>query len=177
MHNMKYFAYTDGSSRGNPGHSGWSAILMSSDTVIEYKGHFERATNNQMEMYGVLYALNFALANLNREDTDRDIIEISSDSQYVVKGCNEWVYNWVKNNWKTSQKKEVLNRDLWENIYKSLSDLGYKKIEYKILHIKGHNGHIYNERADKLCTAAATKEEIKIYSGPKSQYDDFLKSN
>ena len=174
---MKYYAYTDGSSRGNPGPSGWAAVIMNDEKVREYNGYFEKATNNQMEIYGVLYALNFALSNLNKNDGDADSIEICSDSQYTVKGCNEWVYSWVKNNWKTSQKKDVLNKDLWEKIWKSINDLKYKKIVFNIIHVKGHSGHVYNERADKLCTAAATKENINIYAGSKDDYQDFLKSN
>jgi len=174
---MKYLAYTDGSSRGNPGPSGWATIVMNSEKVREYSGFSERSTNNQMEMYAVLYAMNFALLNLNKEDIDLDQIEIYSDSQYVVKGCNEWIFGWVKNNWKNSQKKEVLNKDLWLQLWKAINDLKYKNIEYKIIHVKGHNGHIYNERADKLCTAAATKEEVIFYAGARDQYEDFLKSN
>ena len=109
---MKYYAYTDGSSRGNPGPSGWSALIMNDDKVREYSGAAQKATNNQMEICGVLYALNFSILNLNKLDGDQDEIEISSDSQYTVKGCNEWVYNWSKNNWKTSQKKRSAQQRL-----------------------------------------------------------------
>ena len=173
---MKYYAYTDGSSRGNPGPSGWATIVMNDDKVREYNGYFEKATNNQMEMYGVLYALNFALSNLNKKDTDEDSIEIGSDSQYVVKGCNEWVYGWVKNKWINSQKKEVMNKDMWQDIWKAINDMKFKKIDFKIVHVKGHNGHIHNERADKLCTAASTKEKIDFYNGDRQGYDDFIKN-
>lgn len=172
---MKYEAYTDGSSRGNPGPAGWGSIIMSDTKVREYNGVSERATNNQMEIFGVLYAMNFGIANLNK-DTESDEIEIFSDSEYTVKGCTTWVHGWVKNNWKNSQKKEVLNRDLWENIWKAMNDLKYKNIKFKVTHIRGHNGHIYNERADIICTSAALKNECELFSGLKKDYDKFIES-
>lgn len=171
---MKYVAYTDGSSRGNPGAAGWATIVMNEYKVKEYNGRFDKATNNQMEIYSVLFALNFALQNLNKDNQNNDEIEIHSDSEYTVKGCNEWIYGWVKNNWKNSQKKEVLNRDLWEKIFKAMSDLKYKHIKFSILHVRGHSGHLYNERADRLCTAAALKDHVDLYDGDVSEYKDFI---
>lgn len=172
---MIYTVYTDGSSRGNPGNAGWATIIMNQNKVREYSGFFERATNNQMEISAVLFALNFALKNLNKNDTDEDVINIFSDSEYTVKGCNEWVRGWSKKNWKNSQKKEVLNKDLWQKVLETMSQIEYKNIKFTINHVRGHNGHKYNERADRLCTAAATKEEIKVFSGDFEDYDDFIK--
>lgn len=167
---MKYFIYTDGSSRGNPGAAGWAAVIMDEINVREYNGRFENATNNQMEIYAVLFSLTFILANLNENDS----VEIWSDSEYTVKGCNDWVFNWSKNNWKNSQKKEVLNKDLWQTILKTISDLKYKNINFSIKHLRGHQGHIYNERADVLCVAAALEQDIELYKGNMTDYKDLL---
>ncbi len=171
---MKYFAYTDGSSRGNPGAAGWATIIMNSEKVREYNGHNKLATNNQMEIYAVLFAMSFATQNLNTESSSDDEIEIYSDSLYVVKGVNEWVYSWTKNNWKNSQKKEVLNKDLWQKMWGLMNDLVYKNIKYKVIHIKGHAGHKYNERADLLCTSAALEDDIVLYNGKREDYDDYV---
>jgi ribonuclease HI len=171
---MKYIAYTDGSSRGNPGPAGWGCIIMNEGKVREYNGAAKVATNNQMEIMGVLYAMNFTLTNLNKESIDTDSIEIFSDSQYVVKGCTEWVHGWVRNNWKTSQKKDVLNVELWKNIWQVMNDMKYKKIEFKVTHVRGHNGNIYNERADVICTSAALNENEELFSGSKDEYEKFL---
>jgi ribonuclease HI len=126
---MKYEAYTDGSSRGNPGPAGWSCIVMSENKVREYAGGVNLGTNNQMEVYGVLFAMQFALANLNKNSIDTDEIHIWSDSEYTVKGCNQWLKGWVKNNWKNSQKKEVLNLNLWKSVNQAISDLEFKNIK------------------------------------------------
>lgn len=163
---MIYTCFTDGSSRGNPGNAAWSLIVMTEEKVKEFGGFFEKATNNQMELLGVMNALNFALSKLDKEDE----IVIYSDSQYVTKSCNEWLSNWQKNNWKNSSKKEVLNKDMWVKTLALLNSLSDKGINVLIKHVKGHNGQIFNERADKICTSIATKEEITFLSGKKSDY-------
>ncbi len=175
---MKYAAYTDGSSRGNPGRAGWACIIMNDETVREQAGRNDLATNNQMEILGVLYALNFATLNLNKNESDvvsgSDSMEIFSDSKYVVTGCNEWIYNWVRNNWKTAAKKEVINKNLWQEVWSKLTELKEKNIKLKVTHIYGHSGHMYNERADTLCTNAALKAELNFYQGKRDEYEEFV---
>ena len=134
--------FTDGSSRGNPGPGGYGVILISGKHIKELSQGFRKTTNNRMELLGVITGLE-AL----RQDCQ---VRVTTDSTYVVKGMTEWMKGWIKNNWRNSQRKEVLNRDLWERL---LSASKRHKIEWSW--IKGHNGHPENERCDALA-----REEI-----------------
>lgn len=166
---MKYICYTDGSSRGNPGAGGWGCIIMSETTVTEHNGRADVATNNQMEMQGLIHALKFAISC-----GDNDEVEIHSDSQYCVKGYNEWLAGWQRNNWKNSQKKPVLNKDLWQEIVDLKNTIIEKGIKMKVVHVYGHSGHIYNERADILCTSAALKEPVELFNGSINDYKQHI---
>jgi ribonuclease HI len=135
--------YADGACSGNPGVGGFGAILRAGGKEKEISGCEDMTTNNRMELMGVISALE-ALKKPCR-------VKITTDSNYVVKGMNEWINGWIKNNWKNSQKKDVLNRDLWERLLQAS-----KPHDIKWLWIKGHNGHIENERCDELA-----REEIK----------------
>jgi ribonuclease HI len=137
--------FTDGACSGNPGTGGYGAILKSGNKVRELSGSKDMTTNNRMELFAVISALE-ALRRPCR-------IKITTDSNYVVKGMTEWVQRWVKNSWKNSQKKEVLNRDLWERLVKASQS---HKIEW--VWIKGHGGHPENERCDRLA-----RNEIKKF--------------
>ena len=77
-------------------------------------------------------------------------VEIVSDSKYVILGITEWIFNWQKNNWRNAAKKPVLNRELWEDLYKLTEEL-----KPKWTYVKGHNGDKYNERADEIATSFA----------------------
>lgn len=135
--------FTDGACSGNPGVGGFGAIMRSGEKEKELSGCEEMTTNNRMEMLAVITALEALKKNCN--------VRITTDSKYVVKGMAEWIGAWIRNNWKNSQKKEVLNRDLWERLLKASSP---HSIEW--IWIKGHNGHIENERCDEIA-----REEIK----------------
>lgn len=172
---MKYIVYTDGSSRGNPGAAGWASIIMSEEKVKEYADHVEKATNNQMEIYAVLYSMQVLYKVLKTSDK----VDIHSDSEYVVKSINSWMSGWVKNNWKNSQKKEVLNKDLWLKVLEIKNKILESGCEINFIHVRGHADNIYNNRADKICTAFATKTEKEIrdlYNGKKEDYNNFLKA-
>ncbi|QDF29692.1 ribonuclease HI [Halarcobacter anaerophilus] len=136
--------YSDGSSLGNPGPGGWGTILEYKGKERELCGGREDTTNNQMELLGVIEGLK-AL----KEPCDVTII---SDSSYVVKGINEWLKSWIKNNWKTAAKKPVKNVDLWQE-YVKVS----KSHKINALWVKGHDGHEYNERCDILARSYAEK--------------------
>jgi len=133
--------FTDGACSGNPGPGGYGAILKYGKEIREISGYEIETTNNRMEMMAVIEALR----QLKRPCR----VRIVTDSQYVVKGMTEWLPGWIKRNWVTSQKKPVLNKSLWKEILR-LSKR--HKIEWKW--IKGHNGHSYNERCDKLARDA-----------------------
>ncbi len=139
--------FADGACSGNPGVGGFAAILRSGDRIRELSGCEKMTTNNRMELLAVIAALE-ALKRPCR-------VRVTTDSNYVVKGMNEWIAGWIKKNWLNSQKKPVLNRDLWERLLAAASP---HEVEWAW--VKGHNGHLENERCDELA-----REEIKKCSG------------
>ena len=129
--------YTDGSCLGNPGNGGWAFLIINKND-ISYRAGFERnATNNRMELMAAIKALEF----LNQHND----INLNTDSNYVKQGITNWIFNWKKNNWKTSAKKAVKNSDLWIQL-----DEIQNKREVKWNWVKGHAGNLGNERADEL---------------------------
>lgn len=133
--------FADGACSGNPGVGGYGAILRSDKKEKELSGCEEMTTNNRMELAGVISAFEMLKKPCR--------VRVASDSSYVVRGMTEWVRGWTRNNWKNSQKKEVLNRDLWERLLKAA-----EKHEVEWMWIKGHNGHYENERCDQLARDA-----------------------
>ncbi len=154
--------FTDGSARGNPGPGGWGAIVIIGDKVIEIGGREEHTTNNRMELMGAIAALE-ALKRFNLSSDPR--FNLYSDSTYVVLGMTEWTVRWVRNGWKTANKKKVENQDLWERL---LSVAEGKKIQWK--RIDGHAGIAGNERCDEIATAFADGEAPQLYSGILENY-------
>lgn len=149
--------YTDGASRGNPGKGGWGVVgFLNHKVIFEIGGSSVLVTNNQMELLAMINGVSFVLKNCNSvlANSIKDI-ELLTDSQYVVKGMNEWRSGWVKNNWKNSQKKEVLNRNLWERLISVHDELRSKNINVIYKYVKGHAGDEGNERADKIATECA----------------------
>lgn len=141
-------AYSDGSSRGNPGPGGYGSVLLYTDPAgkvhtLELSKGYRRTTNNRMELMGVIAIFEA----LKRPCT----VEIHSDSQYVVNAFNQhWIQGWIKRGWKTANKEPVKNDDLWKRLLKAK-----EPHEVKFIWVKGHAGHRYNERCDALATAAA----------------------
>ena len=134
--------YTDGACSGNPGPGGWGAILMYEDKQKEISGASKETTNNIMEITAVLEAL-----KLLKVECD---VKVYSDSAYVVNSFNQgWIYNWIKNNWKTANKEPVKNQELWEELY-GLT----KKHKVEFIKVKGHSDNEYNNRCDFLATNA-----------------------
>lgn len=136
--------YTDGACSGNPGPGGWGAILMYNQHKLELSGGEKETTNNRMELTAVIQAL----TKLNRSCH----IHIYTDSKYVLEGATKWLSGWKEKGWKNSQRKEVLNKDLWLS-YDNLSQS--HKIEWTW--VKGHAGDPLNERADQLAVNAIPK--------------------
>jgi ribonuclease HI len=129
--------YTDGACRGNPGPGGWGAILRFKGKEKELWGGEAATTNNRMELTAVIRALE-ALKQPSRA-------RVYTDSQYVQKGIKEWIHGWKRNGWKTADKKDVKNKDLWIEL-----DELRKKHDIEWHWVKGHDGHVENERADAL---------------------------
>ena len=133
--------YTDGACSGNPGKGGWGVYLKIDNEEIEFNGSQDNTTNNRMELTAVIEALKYLKNKSN--------INLFTDSKYVMQGIEEWIYNWKKNNWKTSRKEPVKNKELWIELDKLVS---LHNIQWKW--VKGHSGDYGNERADYLATTA-----------------------
>ena len=129
--------FTDGACRGNPGAGGWGAVLRYGENEREIHGGAGQSTNNRMELTAII----MALKELKRPCR----VRVTTDSQYVLKGINEWLPNWKKRNWKTANRKPVLNQDLWRELDRLAS--GH---EISWQWVRGHSGHPENERADRL---------------------------
>jgi len=129
--------YTDGACKGNPGVGGWGALILQDDKNIELFGGENETTNNRMELMAVIMAL--------KEMSPTEELTIYTDSTYVQKGISEWIKNWKLNNWRSSSKKPVKNKDLWMQ----LDEASYsRKINWEW--VKGHAGNEGNEKADEL---------------------------
>jgi len=133
--------YTDGACSGNPGPGGWGALLRIDGKEKELSGYAPATTNNRMEMMAVIEALRA----LKRPVAAR----VYTDSQYVQKGISEWIHGWKKRGWQTADRKPVKNADLWQAL--DAATIGHK-IEW--LWVRGHAGHVENERVDALARAA-----------------------
>jgi len=129
--------FTDGACRGNPGPGGWGAILRLARNEKELWGGARETTNNRMELTAVIRALEA----LKRPVSGR----VHTDSQYVLKGINEWIHGWKRNGWKTASRQPVKNADLWERL-----DALSRQHKLEWVWVKGHAGHPENERADAL---------------------------
>jgi ribonuclease HI len=128
--------YTDGACKGNPGDGGWGALITDGLENKEIYGGEKNTTNNRMELMAVI----MAPESIEKEQK----ITIFTDSTYVQKGISEWIINWKRNGWKSSNKQPVKNQDLWMRLDGSNSSL----ITWEW--VKGHSGHIENDRADYL---------------------------
>jgi ribonuclease HI len=129
--------YTDGACKGNPGPGGWGALLAFGEKERELFGGEPETTNNRMELTAVIEALG-ALKRRCR-------VELYTDSQYVMNGIKEWLPQWKRRGWKTAANKPVKNVDLWERLDAAVSA--------HAVHwhwVRGHDGHVGNERADAL---------------------------
>ena len=133
--------FTDGACSGNPGPGGWGVILRAKGQEKELSDAEKNTTNNQMEMMAVIAGL---------EALKRPCqVTITTDSQYVIKGMTEWLAGWKAKNWKTAAKKPVKNVELWQRLDKAVAPH-----QVKWEWVRGHQGHIENERADQLAVAA-----------------------
>lgn len=166
----KTIIFTDGASKGNPGPGGYAAIIVHDGHVFEIGGSEANTTNNRMEMRAVLESLIYAFKKLQIKNK----IVIYLDSSYVLKGATQWIDGWKERGWITKDKKDVSNRDLWEQIADQLANPG-ADIEWKLL--SGHVGIAGNERADEIATAfAASVSENKggkspeLFSGKLADY-------
>ena len=142
---IKVTIYTDGACSGNPGPGGWGAVLMCNGNIKEISGYNKNTTNNIMEITAVIEAL-----KLLKYECE---VDIYSDSAYVVNAFNQkWIENWKKNNWKNSNKEDVKNKELWEELDKLVSEH-----KVKFIKVKGHADNKWNNRCDELATGEIKK--------------------
>ena len=145
---MEISIYTDGSCVGNPGPGGWAAIIINDSKKEEIYGGEKLTTNNRMELTAAIKALEHCSNQEDRQLTLKQI-KIYTDSNYVKDGITVWIDNWEKNNWKTADKKNVKNIDLW----KKLKDL-VKSSSIEWIWVKGHSNNNLNNQADILAKKA-----------------------
>jgi len=134
--------YTDGSCIRNPGKGGWAAIILFDGKKTKIKGSKKDTTNNQMELLAPIQAL--------KKIPKGSKVEIFTDSKYVKSGITEWIHNWKKNGWKTANKKEVSNKELWTEL-----DLLNNEFEVSWNWVKAHSADKLNNEVDLLARNAA----------------------
>ena len=134
--------YTDGSCIGNPGQGGWAAIILDEGKKTEIKGNKKDTTNNQMELLAPIKAL--------KKIPKGSKVQIFTDSKYVKSGITEWINNWKKNGWKTANKKEVKNIELWKEL-----DSLVENFNIKWSWVKGHSTDQLNNEVDLIAKKAA----------------------
>ncbi len=133
--------FTDGACSGNPGPGGWGALLRWNGHEKELSGYEPKTTNNRMELMAAIAAL---------ESVKRPAeIKLYTDSNYVKDGITKWIAGWIKRGWKTADKSPVKNQDLWERLNAAREQ---HTVEY--IWVRGHDGHVENERVDALARAA-----------------------
>jgi ribonuclease HI len=137
--------FTDGACLGNPGPGGWAAILVCGARRREITGYEPATTNNRMEMRAALEAL--------RTLDERSRVDLYTDSQYLRNGMTEWLPKWKRNNWRTSAKQPVKNADLWEAL-----DAAATAHVVRWHWVRGHDGHVENERCDALANEAIRQQ-------------------
>lgn len=134
--------FTDGACKGNPGPGGWGALIRMGAHEKELSGGEPLTTNNRMELLAAIRGLE-ALTKPCR-------VKLTTDSNYVRDGILKWIHGWMRNGWKTSDRKPVKNADLWQSL---LAASGRHQVEWHW--VKGHSGHAENDRVDELACAAA----------------------
>ncbi len=129
--------FTDGACSGNPGPGGWGAILRFNGATKELSGGEAETTNNRMELLAAISALNALKETCT--------VDLHTDSKYVMDGISKWIHGWKKNGWRTADKKPVKNGELWQAL-----DEANRRHKVTWHWVKGHDGHVENERADEL---------------------------
>tara|TARA_Y100001960_G_scaffold321050_1_gene395004 strand:- start:2932 stop:3378 length:447 start_codon:yes stop_codon:yes gene_type:complete len=145
---MEIKIYTDGACVGNPGPGGWAAVILFDNKKKELFGGEKLTTNNRMELTAAIKALEYC-SNEEKQQLSLKQIQIYTDSNYLKEGITIWINKWEKNNWKTSDRKNVKNIDLWKKLRE------FEKVnQIEWTWIKGHSNNPMNDLADKLAKEA-----------------------
>lgn len=157
----QWLLFGDGASSGNPGTSGWAAIVLSPHgDLLELSGYEFESTNNRMELTAIIQGLGC----IPKPGTVE--VQVLTDSSYVIHGVRSWRWGWQKRGWKTQNGGEVANRDLWEGLFK-------KADSFKAVHwgyIPGHAGFPGNERVDQLAVAQSQNKPVRLHRGGYLEY-------
>ena len=135
--------YTDGSCLENPGNGGWAAIIIDDEKKTQIKGSKKNTTNNQMELLAPIEAL--------KKIPKGSEVQIFTDSKYVKSGITEWIHNWKKNGWKTANKQEVKNKELWTKL-----DLLTNEFEISWNWVKAHSTDKLNNEVELIAREATS---------------------
>ncbi len=136
--------FCDGGCRGNPGPGGWAVILRRGGREKELSGYKGKTTNNEMELTAAIEGL--------KALTKPCKVTVTTDSKYVAQGMTTWIFNWMKNNWRTAGRKPVKNQELWKALLAAAAPH-----DVTWVWVKGHSGHPENERADRLVNETIDK--------------------
>lgn len=163
MSEMPIVAFADGAAKGNPGPGGWGVVVVTpSGEVTELAGRAAHTTNNRMELTAVIEALRWT----------RDMsgpVAVHTDSTYVIRGIREWIHAWRRRGWKTVEGKDVVNRDLWEDLAALERARGADgKVAWHF--VRGHSGVPGNERVDAIAEGNAAGRPPALYRGPLVRY-------
>ena len=154
--------FTDGAAKGNPGPGGWGVIIVTpDDTVIELGGGSPHTTNNKMELSG-------AIAALAEVANQPDLVAVYTDSTYLIQGITKWVWGWRRNGWRTAAGGDVLNRELWQQLFDLVGARPPKSLDWRW--VRGHVGTPGNERADEIAVAFALQKPANLYRGSLTEY-------
>ena len=154
----KITIFTDGASKGNPGPGGWGAVISIGEEVIELGGMDKKTTNNEMELVALLRSLEYL-------DGYEPKVHVYVDSKYVLNGVTKWLSKWKTNDWKTTAKKPVLHKNIWEKL-----DVVLGKYSPTLEYIPGHAGIHGNERADGIAQRFAEGKKVHLFSGKREDY-------
>ena len=151
--------YTDGACSGNPGPGGWAAMWNTDTSCREFSGHDTSTTNNRMELYAILRMLE----RIHTKGRKTDKYVIYSDSAYCVNSiANQWLDRWKASGWKTKQKQDIKNRDLWEKVDAYLQRIRASGKSVMFVKVKGHAGNTFNEMVDKLAREESVKAQALL---------------
>jgi ribonuclease HI len=161
---MSIVVFADGASSGNPGPGGWGAIIVDeAKQVHELGGGDRQTTNNRMELSAVCNALR----SIRERLLPGSKIDVYTDSTYVIRGITQWVHGWKRNGWKTAEGKDVLNRELWEQLSDELRQAD-QPVSWN--YVPGHAGIHGNERADEIAVQISRGLAPQLYEGPVRGY-------
>lgn len=161
---MKVRIFTDGACSENPGPGGWAVVFNSASKCRTISGSEKLTTNNRMELRAVIEAFKRIIAKESKLTSSDYTYEIYSDSAYVVNTINNhWIEAWKKNNWQTTKREDVKNKDLWEEFDKLRTKANKLCIHITLNKVKGHSGNTFNELVDKLAKTESMKAKEGIY--------------